>query len=133
MTLNFRSYLKIRLLVALSILIAVVTSNTAFGANELGVRVSVIAESDSKNSQLYTDNSKLWFISPKNQVLTRTIWIQDTVGNDQVISLSIGGAKNVSGKIEYDAANKSEISDWVTFSENNFLLEARNQKKIVGR
>ena len=122
MTLNFRSYLKIRLLVALSILIAVVTSNTAFGANELGVRVSVIAESDSKNSQLYTDNSKLWFISPKNQVLTRTIWIQDTVGNDQVISLSIGGAKNVSGKIEYDAANKSEISDWVTFSENNFQI-----------
>jgi hypothetical protein len=115
----------------LTLLLPFFNSFSAFGANELGVRVSVLAESKSNNSQLYTDNSKLWFISTKNQLLKRTIWIQDTVGSDQVINLSIGGAKNIEGKLKFDPVNKSEISDWVTFSENNFLLKARNQKKIV--
>jgi len=84
----------------LTLLLPFFNSFSAFGANELGVRVSVLAESKSNNSQLYTDNSKLWFISTKNQLLKRTIWIQDTVGSDQVINLSIGGAKKYRRKTQ---------------------------------
>jgi hypothetical protein len=96
----------------------------------LGVSVSVVPDSNPLNSQLYTGNNKLWFISSKNETLRRTVLIRDTVGSNQRINLSIGAAKNQDGKITFDNTVSSQIANWVTFSENDFILPARSQKRI---
>ena len=96
----------------------------------LGVRVSVVAEANPSNSQVYTSNNKLWFISPSSETLRRTIVIQETVGSEQRIQLSIGAAKNDDGKISFDNSRSSQIGDWIRFSDNNFVLPARSQKRI---
>jgi hypothetical protein len=96
----------------------------------LGVSVSVIPDSNPPNSQLYTDNNKLWFISSKNEILRRTVLIRDMVGSDQRINLSIGAAKNQDGRVSFDNSVSSQIAPWVSFSENDFVLPSRSQKRI---
>lgn len=96
-------------------------------AGDLGVGLRVIPSS-STSSQI-SGNTKLWFVVKQNDVTTRELVVSGSNSMDQLVKLSLTKLQRVDGEpaISNDA---SEITPWVVFSENNFLLR-KNQSKTL--
>lgn len=96
-------------------------------AGDLGVGLRVIPSS-STSSQI-SGNTKLWFVVKQNDVTTRELVVSGSNSMDQLVKLSLAKLQRVDGEpaISNDA---SEITPWVVFSENNFMLR-KNQSKTL--
>jgi len=61
---------------------------------------------------------------------TRKFIVQSTSGIDQEINLSIGAVDRINGKSVLVNCKESETKDWVTFSNNNFVLAPRSSQEV---
>jgi hypothetical protein len=96
-------------------------------AGDLGVGLRVIPKS-SASSQI-SGNTKLWFVVKQNDVTTRELVVSGSDSMDQLVKLSLAKLQRIDGEPAI-SNDESEITPWVEFSENNFILK-KNQSKTI--
>ncbi|MEY3635727.1 MAG: hypothetical protein RL147_156, partial [Actinomycetota bacterium] len=96
-------------------------------AADLGVGLRVIPKS-SASSQI-SGNTKLWFVVKQNDVTTRELVVSGSDSMDQLVKLSLAKLQRIDGEPAI-SNDESEITPWVEFSENNFILK-KNQSKTI--
>jgi hypothetical protein len=94
---------------------------------DLGVGLRVIPKS-SATSQI-SGNTKLWFVVKQNDATTRELVVSGSNSMDQLVKLSLAKLQRVDGEPAI-SNDESEITPWVEFSENNFILR-KNQSKTI--
>ena len=96
-------------------------------AGDLGVGLRVIPKS-SASSQI-SGNTKLWFVVKQNDVTTRELVVSGSNSMDQLVKLSLAKLQRIDGEPAI-SNDESEITPWVEFSDNNFILR-KNQSKTI--
>jgi hypothetical protein len=96
-------------------------------AADLGVGLRVIPKS-SASSQI-SGNTKLWFVVKQSDVTTRELVVSGSDSMDQLVKLSLAKLQRIDGEPAI-SNDESEITPWVEFSENNFILK-KNQSKTI--
>jgi hypothetical protein len=122
----------IRIFTLLILLNAIPLSSVqlADAAGALGLRIDVLPNSSSVDSEPYAQNRRLWLITSEPKPTTRTIRITSSVNNAQLINLEIAAAKRSGDSTELDQERKSELSPWTKFSKKTFILPAFGQEDI---
>jgi hypothetical protein len=96
-------------------------------AGDLGVGLRVVPNS-STDSQI-SGNTKLWFVVKQNDETSRELVLSGSNSMDQLVKLSLVKLQRIDG--EPAVTNEvSDVSPWIDFSENNFVLR-KNQSKSV--
>lgn len=96
--------------------------------NDLGLSVRIVPGDSSKSG--LESNDRLWFVVAPGESKTRKFIVQSTSGIDQEINLSIGAVDRINGKSVLVNCKESETKDWVTFSNNNFVLAPRSSQEV---
>jgi hypothetical protein len=96
-------------------------------AGDLGVGLRVIPKS-SVSSQI-SGNTKLWFVVKQNDMTTREFVVSGSNSMDQLVKLSLAKLQRIDGEPAI-SNDESEITPWVEFSDNNFILR-KNQSKTI--
>ena len=96
-------------------------------AGDLGVGLRVIPKS-SVSSQI-SGNTKLWFVVKQNDMTTRELVVSGSNSMDQLVKLSLAKLQRIDGEPAI-SNDESEITPWVEFSDNNFILR-KNQSKTI--
>ena len=96
-------------------------------AGDLGVGLRVIPKS-SASSQI-SGNTKLWFVVKQNDMTTRELVVSGSNSMDQLVKLSLAKLQRIDGEPAI-SNDESEITPWVEFSDNNFILR-KNQSKTI--
>lgn len=118
--------LPLRLLfsVAMTLIALIGAPDVANAADEgLGISLQVIQGQDDSSKDL-NKNNKLWFVIEPGQSGSREFQIRSASAIDQLIHLDIGAQKQVNGALQFDPDSTSPASEWVEFSNNDFVLVA---------
>jgi len=98
-------------------------------ADELGVGLQVLPESSKSVAGAITNNNKLWFSMQKGQKLDRRIQITGSKFSDVRATLELFDALRINDELTF-SEELSTANDWVSFSENSFIIK-KGEKKLV--
>ena len=97
---------------------------------ELGISLQVLQGGEGSSANL-NKNNKLWFLIEPGKSDKRSFFVHSASEITQKIRLSIGARTQLNGELRYDSTAVSVVEDWVTFSENNFLLEPGESRQVT--
>jgi hypothetical protein len=117
----------------LIILVTVVTLHSplqVFAADsELGISLQVLQGGTGSSANL-NKNNRLWFVIEPGNAGTRNFIINSASDIPQRIKLSIAARSQLNGELRFDPNGVTVVSEWASFSENNFVLEPGKSKQV---
>lgn len=119
---------KILILFIAAWLVSLPTISKAAG-DDLGVAVQVLVGGQDSSKDV-NQNNKLWFVIEPGSSGSRTVMVASTSNVDQKIQLSVGAQKETNGLLSYDQEGITKVSEWASFSKNNFILKANKSTEV---
>lgn len=117
-----------RIFSILYVLLSVLTFTPPAQADSLGVGVIVLP--DEENSQV-DFRSVIWFGVEPGDTKTRNIIVRSSGDITQAVSFSVFDLAFENGEEFVDSSQPGEISNWVTFSPANLILEPGAQAQVA--
>ncbi len=118
----------------LAVLISLILfSTSAIGAraeDTLGVSMQVIQGSSDASADL-AQNNNLWFLAPPGETVSRSFNLRSASSISQLVHLEVMARKSLNGVLELDSQSKSVVSNWTSFSRQDFNLPARQSETIT--
>jgi hypothetical protein len=99
-------------------------------ADELGVGLQILPEPSNSVAGAITNNNKLWFALQKGQKVDRRIQITGSKYSDVRATLELFAAQRVNDELTF-SEELSTANDWISFSENNFIVKKGEQKMVT--
>jgi hypothetical protein len=97
--------------------------------SELGISLQVLQGGTGSSANL-NKNNRLWFVIEPGSSGTRDVIINSASEIPQRIKLSIAARSQLNGELRYDSDAVTVVSEWATFSVNDFLLEPGQSKQV---